>query len=197
MTEEMKVSKKFKDDLLREQVRLTFRHLPTMQVASFVVALVVSYLVRGIVPHANIWGWLLMIGVVVVSRMVLFYQFRKVQEGPFAAERWKNFYVYLALVSGCVWGMSAFIIFPVHNLEYISLFVLVLASLSATTTISHSASRFAPAAWAIPAMLFYAIRCLMEGGEPEYIVAFLIIVYLLTILRYSFTQNRIIMQLSL
>ncbi|MBZ5537505.1 MAG: PAS domain S-box protein [Acidobacteriia bacterium] len=192
MTEEMRARKNFKDDILREQVRLTFQHLPTMQLASFVVALVISYLVRGIVPHANIWDWLLMIVLVVASRIVLYYRFRKLWEGPFAGEYWKNLYVILAVVSGFVWGLSAFIIFPAHNLEYISLFVLVIASLSAATTISHSASRFAPAAWAIPALLFYAIRCLMEGGEPEYTIAFLIIVYLITILRFSFTQNRII-----
>jgi two-component system sensor histidine kinase/response regulator len=38
-------------------------------------------------------------------------------------------------------------------------------------------------------MLFYGIRCLMEGGQFGYTVGSLIILYLFTILRYSFSHN--------
>jgi len=38
-------------------------------------------------------------------------------------------------------------------------------------------------------MLLYAIRCFMEGGQYGYTVGSLIILYLFTILRYSFTHN--------
>ena len=65
-----------------------------------------------------------------------------------------------------------------------------MASLSAATTISHSSLKFGPAVWAGPAMLFYAVRCAREGGGTENIIALLIIIYLVTILRFSFTYHR-------
>jgi PAS domain S-box-containing protein len=179
----------FEDEVLREQVRLALRHVPTMQLASFFVALVLCYVVRDIVPHVNIFAWLPMIVVVAVGRIVLYHRFCKVLEGPFDGNYWKNVYLILTLVSGINWGLSSFIIFPAGNPELISLFVLVIASLSAATTVSHSSIRLAPTTWAGPAMLLYAIRCLMEGGQFGYTVGSLIILYLFTILRYSFTHN--------
>jgi PAS domain S-box-containing protein len=189
---ENRASPGFEDDLLREQVRLSFQHLPTMQIASFVVALVLSFAVRNIVLPTRICSWLLLVLAIVVGRIVLHYRFDKVRKGAFAGEYWENGYLLLAFVSGIIWGLSAFIIFPVGNLGLVALFVLVIASLSATTTVSHSSIRFGPTAWAAPAMLLYALRCAWEGGEFGYTLAFLMVIYLMTIIRYSFIQNKTI-----
>jgi hypothetical protein len=156
------------NDVLREQVRLVFQQLPTMQATSLVVALALSYLVRNSAPHVNILAWDLMILAIVVTRTMLYYRFSGVREAEFPGERWKNAYVISAFISGLVWGLSAFLIFPAGNAGLISLFVLVIASLSAATTVSHSALRLGPAAWAGPAMLLYAVRCFMEGAEFGY-----------------------------
>lgn len=184
------MSGKSREDLLREQVRLVFEHLPTMQSASFLVALVLSYVVRDIVSPGRIIAWILMILVIVLSRILLYYRFIKVSEGPFDGEYWKSAYLRLAFISGVLWGLSAFVIFPAGNFMLISLFVLVIASLSAATTISHSSIKLAPAAWASPALLLYAVRCVLERGETGYTIGLLILIYLATIVRYSFTQHR-------
>jgi len=115
MNNEMEKCRAFKDNILREQVKLAFRHLPTMQIASFLVALVLCYVVRDIVRHVNIIAWLLMILTIVVGRIVLYYRFCKVLEGSFACEYWKNVYLILALISGIFWGLSTFIIFPLRQ----------------------------------------------------------------------------------
>jgi two-component system, cell cycle sensor histidine kinase and response regulator CckA len=183
------MTEKIKDNILREQLRLALHQLPTMQATSFIVALILSYVVRDIVPHGNILVWLLMILSIVMGRIVFWFKFSKVREGLFAGEYWRKYYLLLALISGIFWGLSAFIIFPSGNQGLISLFVLVIASLSAATTISHSSIRFGPTVWVGPAMLSYAIRCFVEGGEFGHTVGFLVVLYLFTILRYSFKHN--------
>jgi signal transduction histidine kinase/ActR/RegA family two-component response regulator len=190
MNNEVEMIKEFKDCIVREQVRLAMEQVPTMQATSFIVALVLAFVVRHIVPQINIFAWLLLLLPVIGSRIVLFYRFRRVLEGPFVGEYWKNIYLSLALCSGIVWGLSAFVIFPSGNAGLISLFVLVIASLTAATTVSHSSIKFAPAAWAGPVILCYAARCVMEGGEIGYTIGFLILVYLFTMLRYSFTHHK-------
>ena len=180
---------KLADAILREQVRLAYGQIPTMQTSSFVVALVLAYLVRDSVPHGHISTWVAMILAIAVSRLVLFYRFARVREETFAADPWVRAYLLTSLVSGVFWGLSAFIIFPAGQPAIISLFVLVMASLSAATTISHSAVRMGPALWAGPAMLLYGIRCVLEGGEYGYGLGVLIIIYLVTILSYSFKTN--------
>ncbi|MGO9690960.1 MAG: PAS domain S-box protein, partial [Syntrophobacteraceae bacterium] len=188
----IETNKDFGTDILREQIRLAMEQLPTMQGASFIVALILCYVVRDIVPYVNIFGWVTLVLLTVLSQMVLYHRFSKVRESSFTGESWKNAYLVLALISGVIWGLSASIIFPAGNPELISLFVLVMGSLAATTTISHSSMRLAPMAWAGPAALFYVIRLAMEGGEFGYTVALLIILYLLTVLSYSSKHNRFI-----
>lgn len=134
MNNEVKTSNAFKDDILREQIRFVMEQVPTMQAGSFIVALVLCYVVRGIVAPASILVWVLMVFLIVFSRVVLYYRFGKVREEPFGGKYWKNLYLILTLISGIIWGASAFIIFPAGNLGLATLFVLVMASLSAATT---------------------------------------------------------------
>ena len=149
MNDRIRTSSDFDDDLLREQVSLAFQHLPTMQIASFIVALVLSYVVRDTVPSRNIFAWVFMILAIVASRIVLYYRFLKVRKGPFDGAYWKQSYLVLTLISGMIWGLSVFLIFPSGNPVLIALFVMVIASLSAAVTVSHSSIRFGPAAWAV------------------------------------------------
>jgi len=187
---ERKMDSDLHDNILREQVRLTFKQLPTMQITSLIVALVLSYTVRRVVPHANIIAWDLMILAVVVSRIFLYYRFLTVRDQAFAGPYWRDVSLLLALISGIVWGASAFIIFPAGDHGLISLFVLVIASLSAATTISHSSLKFGSLVWAGPAMLLYAIRCFLEEGRTEQTIGVLMIVYLFTIIHHSFNHHR-------
>jgi two-component system cell cycle sensor histidine kinase/response regulator CckA len=189
MHKETAPAKDFHAGIMREQVNLALKDLPTMQFASFVVALVLAYAVRNAVPRTHILVWIGMVLAIVSSRIVFYFRYARVREHTFDGEYWKNVYILLALVSGVIWGLSSFIIFPAHNLGLISLFVLVIASLSAATTVSHSSLRLGPLAWMAPALLLYAIRCFIEGGETEYTIGVLIIIYLMTLTSYSFTHH--------
>ena len=190
MNNEIKTSEDFREGILREQIRLVMEQVPTMQIVSFIVALVLVYIVRDIVAPANILVWVLLVLLIVCSRIVFYYRFCKVREESFDGQYWKNLYLTLALISGIIWGASAFIIFPAGNLSLICLFLLVMASLSAATTVSHSSIKLGPTAWVGPALLPYAIRCLAEGGESGYALSFLITLYMFGILRHSFIYNK-------
>lgn len=190
MSNETRAGKEVKDAILREQVRLAMQQVPTMQMASFIVAMVLSFLVRNLVPYLKILAWVLVILSIVSSRILLYVGFQKVRHGPFDGRHWKRLYLSAVLASGIGWGLSAFLIFPTGNQGLISLFVLVMTSLSAATTVSHSSIKWGPAAWAGPAILLYSIRCFMEGGEFGHTIGFLIILYLCTMLRYSLYHNK-------
>jgi hypothetical protein len=178
MEREMDKSKGYKDIILGEQVSLAIKQSLTMQIGSFITALVLSFAVRNIIPHANIIAWLLMVLVVVFSRIVLYYRFLKVDKKFFVAEHWKNVYLLLALFSGIVWGLSAFIIFPVGNLWQMALFVIVIGGLSSGTTTSHAGIKLGSTAWVVPVLLLYASRCVMKGGEFEYILGLLFFIFI-------------------
>ena len=176
--------------IVREQVHLALRNLPTMQVGSFLAALVLAYLVRNSSPRENVISWILMVLAIVVSRIVFYYRYARVRDQVFDGVFWRETYVVMAFVSGSIWGLSAFLIFPAGNYGLMAIFVLVIASLSAATTVSHSSLRFGPAAWMSPALLFYAVRCFIDGGEVEHLIGFLIPLYLFSLISLSFNHHK-------
>jgi signal transduction histidine kinase len=173
----------------REQLRLAMRQVPTMQAASVVVALVLSYAVRGFVPRGNILLFLLLVSAVSAGRVTLCRRFLVASRKPFAAGNWKGAYLLLALFSGIVWGSSAFLVLPRGNASLLALFLLVMTSLSASTTVSHSSIKWAPAAWIVPALLLYAVRCNLDGGEYGVLLSILIVLYLAVMLQYSLKHH--------
>ena len=179
----------FKEAIGRERLRLAMLQVPMMQAAAVVVALVLSYAVRGIVPRGNIFFFVLLVSAVTAGRVILYRRFLNACTKPFVARNWESAYLLLALISGIVWGGSAFLILPHGNAWLLALFVLVMASLSASTTVSHSSIKWAPAVWIVPAMLLYAIRFLLDGGEQETILALLIVLYLIAMVHYSLKHH--------
>jgi two-component system, cell cycle sensor histidine kinase and response regulator CckA len=192
MQREMDKSNGYKDKILGAQVHLAIKQLPTVQITSFIVALVLSFTVRNIIPRANIITWLTMVLVLVFGRIVLYYRFLKVDERFRVAERWKNVYLLLVLFSGIVWGLSAFIIFPVGSLWQMALFVIIIAGLSAGTTTSHAGIKLGSTAWVVPVLLLYAFRCVREGGEFEYILGLYFVIFMAAMILHSLKNNEAI-----
>ena len=178
-------SKGYTDRILGEQVRLAIKQLPTMQITSFIVALVLSITVRNISPLANIIAWLMMVLVTVSGRTVLYYRFLKVDEQSIVAGYWEKIYLLLAIFSGIVWGVSAFIIFPAGNIWPMAIFLIAIAGLATGTTISHAGIKLGSTAWVVPVMLLYAVRCIMVGGEFEYVLGFFIVIFMVAIIYLS------------
>jgi diguanylate cyclase (GGDEF)-like protein len=189
MNEKTEISSELETKIQREQVRLAVQQLPVMQIVSFIVALVLSYSVWNIIPLANIVTWIILVLSVVVSRFVMYIRFLEVRDDSFDGEVWKNAYLLLAFFSGVIWGVSAFIIFPAHHDGRMFFFVLVIASMASTTTISHASFRLGAAAWAGPAMLLYVVSILLAGRETAYTIGFHAALYLVTILYYSIEHN--------
>jgi PAS domain S-box-containing protein len=176
----------------REQLRLVMQQVPTMQAASVIVALVLSYVVRDVVPIGNILCFVLPTSAVAVGRIILYRRFLSPHTQPFVVKNWEKAYLLLTLISGIVWGSSAFLILPHGDPWLLALFVLVMASLSASTTVSHSSIKWAPAAFIVPAMMLYVFHCILDGGERESVLAMLILLYLIVMLQYSLKHHETI-----
>ncbi|MBI5179247.1 MAG: response regulator [Nitrospinae bacterium] len=176
-----------REDVLREQVRLAIGQIPMMQGASYIVALVLAAVVWESTSHLMALAWIGLITAVAVSRMFLYYRFRPVSVGnAFDGKLWHDWYLSLSFFSGISWGVSAFMLFPSGNVAIQSLFLLVITALSASTVVSHPSIKLAPAAWIVPVVLSYSARCLWEGAAFGYALGALLLLYTVTLVKYSF-----------
>ncbi len=178
--------------VLREQMRLAIGQIPAMQGASFLVAVVLSVVFWDLAPHANVLAWLLMIAAVAASRYQIYTRFHAASHQWFDGPSWRRRYEVSTLVSGILWGMSAVLLFPPGDRIMQALLVLVMTTLAATTTVSHSSVKSAPLAWSVPAILPFAIRGIMDGGPFGYTIGVLLPLFILTLGFYSLKLNRTI-----
>lgn len=179
-------------DVLREQVRLAIGQIPAMQGTSWIVAVALAMVCWNVVPHSHVLVWVLMITAVAVSRYHLYVRFHAAPQRHFDGPRWRRRYETSTLVSGILWGLSAVMLFPPGDQIMQALLVLVMTTLAATTTVSHSSVKSAPLLWTVPAILPYSIRYLMEGGMFGYTIGALLPLFVLTLGFYSFRLNRMI-----
>jgi len=184
------VDKENRAAIRREQLRLVIEQIPTMQAASVVVALVLAYTVRDQIPPARIASWILLVSAVTAGRLILYRRFYKADPEQFTGMKWEKAYLLLTVISGTVWGLSAFILLPAGNLALTMIFVLVAASLSATTTVSHASLKFGSVSGVVPMMSLYAARLVLHSGEVERTIGCLSILYMITLLGYSFKHHR-------
>jgi len=175
--------------ITREQVRLALRHLPVMQLGSFIVALLLAYSVRTLVPFQNIVAWVLLILFIVIIRIVYYARFNGVRHEQFNGDAWKKVYLLMVFASGISWALASVLIFPTGNLGLISMFLLMVAGLAAATTVSHSSLRFAPAIWMTPILLAFATRCFIDGGESEFIIGILSLLCLIALMGLSLNNH--------
>ncbi len=178
---------------MREQVRLAMQQLPTMLVTNLICASVLALAAWKIAAPGKILLWISMVLAIHLSRSVLYFEFRKARDASFNGERWQDLYLASNLISGVVWGASAFLIFP--SIGYpgrIFIFLLVIVGVAAASTVSHSTLRLGPVAWSGPAVMAYAVRCRMDGGRLGYTIGMLGVLFLFTVIIYGLKHNRFI-----
>ncbi len=182
-------SKEAEDLILGEQIHHAVSQLPTVQTTSFIIALVLAFTVRTIIPKSDIIIWLLMILGIILSRLALHHRFMEADEKSFSPKRWTNIYLFLTFLSGIAWGLSAFILFPIGHTWSMAFFLIILAGLSAGVTISHASLKWGAMSWLVPVMLLYAARCAMEGQQSAYTLGFLIVLFMVAMARLSLKNN--------
>ncbi|MEW6719831.1 MAG: ATP-binding protein [Thermodesulfobacteriota bacterium] len=187
-----RVDKDHRAAILREQLRLVIEQIPAMQTGACVAALVLAYVVRNIHSPARIALWIALMSAVTLGRLFLYRGFFRTDPDRIPEKTWENIYLGLSIFSGAVWGVSAFLLMPLDDVVLMMSFLLVVAGISAATTVSHTSLRFGSAAYMVPALSAYAARFLLHDGEAQRTIGLLAIVYLFTILGYSLKHHRMI-----
>ena len=80
----------FREAIGREPLPPVMQQVPTMQAASVVVALVLSYAVRGIVPRGNILLFILLVSAVAAGRVILYRRVLIACTKYFVGKHWKR-----------------------------------------------------------------------------------------------------------
>ncbi len=147
------------------QVQQLFSGSVASLVTSILLAAILAYMQLEVVDNSIVAGWFVCIVVVSLARLVLYMAYRKVVIDDANSGQWLTWFRMGVLVAGVVWGSAGVLLFPGADVHHQMFLTFILAGLSAGGVITYSADLFSAIAFAVSALLPFALRLLAQGDS--------------------------------
>jgi signal transduction histidine kinase/ActR/RegA family two-component response regulator len=150
--------------MLHEQVRMLARNVPALVVGTLVLAVgTAALLLMNQQSVQGVLAWLA--GMVLLCGVRLWgaRRYAQAQPGVEQAARWARWFVIASAAAGLMWGSLTALFFSPDDPHTQGVVVMVLAAIVASATQSLGAYFPAHLAFGIPALVPFALRCLLSG----------------------------------
>lgn len=171
-------------------MRLLYKQAPPIFFGNYAVAGLAGSQFWKFCPHSLVLIWIAAIYGLTTSRVVLVVQFTRWSRHSAPGMQWAIIYASLSAISGCLWGAIGLIFFLPHNIIVIALICVVLSGMVGGSVASLSCYQPAYWAFALPAVLPFALHSLIYGGALFSTLCVLALFLLAVNLVYSRTLNR-------
>jgi len=174
-----------------ERVRLLYASTTLAAGAIFATTVFFICICADFLPATMLYGWPVYMLSVVLLRLLATYAFTRTTADQ-SNRLWGRLYIYLAALTGAGWGIAALLILPLlPPLQQYLLVLLMVANMSGTLTTLYSLPS-AILVMFLPLLLPLMFRLLEAGGEPNYVLSSMLIVYTLFVASASRRQLQIL-----
>lgn len=171
----------------REQIRLLYANLYNGWIATPLCALLVALIMRESASGTPLIAWLSAIMGVSALRLWSNIEFNKVRDGEFDCRKWEYFFMRGAGAAGVLWGSTMTPGFFPDSIPVQVFILLLVAGLTAGTTMAYSARWHGPAWFGLPAMVPFTVRFFWHGDPMHAAMGFATLIFV--ILNTSITRN--------
>jgi signal transduction histidine kinase len=144
-------------------------------VANLVNAAILAAALHDAVPSRTLLIWVASMYVVVLIRLVLWRQQRKMGRSVADIDRWARVWLVGTAITGAVWGSAGFSLFPVQSIGAQDLLLFIIGGMVAGA--SASMSSFFPGfvAFLAPALAPPTLRLMIENDRTHWAMAILLV----------------------
>lgn len=172
-------------EIQAELAHLLYRQAPIALGAVLIAATFLAYMLWTRLPQGPLLFWLGLTYLLTAARMVLVWRFQRQPIPAVQAHAWSRWYAFFSTLSGCLWGSIGILFFVPDQVPIFIFIVFILVGITATSVAGLSAYWPAYCGFAIPTILPFAIRCLMEDGTVFDTMGGLSLLHLAVNLMYS------------
>lgn len=166
-------------------VHLLYRQVPIVLGGILLAATFFAYMLWPRVPQKTILIWLGLTYLLTAVRVILVWRFRRQPVPAAQALTWGRRSAFFSALSGCLWGSIGILFFMPDQSLILIFIVFTLVGTTAGSAVALSAYWPAYYGFAIPTILPFAVRCLMEEGALFDGMGGLFLLYLAVNLMYS------------
>ena len=179
-------------DVLREQTKLLFEHLPFVLIGVLASATGFTAVLWSKGQTELLAGWLLLVYLLTAVRWFTRKRFLELGNN-FDPDKWINVAIQLTAASGVLWGVAGVVFFSTEPLVLMTLSIFLCAMVAGAVS-SHACHTPAYIAFALPTALPFIARCVWEM-TPFYVVLGLVaFVFVMVNVRYGRNLEKMVLQ---
>ncbi len=153
--------------LEQERIQLLHKQSWISIIAVIVNAFFLVYLLRNQVETTLLAGWLAAVFLLSSARAVLVYYFPRHRFSFDGARRWARWNIASLTISGVLWGVGGWLLYPIHSALHQVFLIVVVCGLVAGAAMAFAAMLRAFFAFSIPITLALCLRLLTLPGAGE------------------------------
>ncbi|BAN68241.1 hybrid sensor histidine kinase/response regulator [endosymbiont of unidentified scaly snail isolate Monju] len=176
--------------MLRGRIELLQAQFPFVLLGNALVPTIAAWFLRARVEYEQLALWVSAIWVVALLRWLVGRRLADAPETPRSQRLRLLVFVLGSLLSGLLWGSSAWFLLDLADPVYTSLIILMLAGMTAGAVPSLSAHAVAYFAYAVPTMLPVTLLLLGEGADAVPAGGLFMLLFLIVNLGYSLRLHR-------
>ena len=171
-----------------ELIHLTYKQAPIGITITMINGAALTLLLWNHVSHQSLGVWFATLLMVVATRTMLVYQYRRRKVPTDRSGRWGRLNVIGLAVTGVLWGATMVLIFPVDSLTHQLCIALLLCGIIATGISLYGVVPSAVIAFSLPIFLAWIVRFLTFNDPIHIVIAGMALLYMGIMI---FTSNHI------
>ncbi len=173
-----------------EQLRAHYAQIPAMAIAQTAGGLFTAWVLWEVVNQRYLVVGIGLVMLLSTARLLMYRSYFKQNRSRDDSARWGAIAVAAALVSGCIWGAAAPLLYPPQQPEY-RVFLVVLLTLLPIIPVAALAA-FLPAfyAYALPCLTPFIVTLALRDNRPEHMAALLLVMMMAAMLTFAHRYSR-------
>jgi len=170
------------DSLQAEQIKLLYSNLPVAISINAVLALILASVQSSLIPPYQLYAWLAVFGVVLLSRIYLFISWKRSGVvNKHTSQHWLFWFRISVIATGIAWGVGGVILSPAEDILHQLYISFVLAGLCAGAITSLAVDRISTIGFLLPTLLPHMTYFILQEGATHSGMSIMILLFLLYI----------------
>ena len=148
-----------------ELTRLAYAQVPVAFAITVLNATLLAFVLQGRVDSFLLLSWWTVVVSIAFLRLGLMFRYRRAAPSPATVQRWQTLFILVAIVAGCGWGASSFLLFPAESLAYQLFLTFILGGMAIGAIASMSAIRSAYIGFVLATTVPLILRFFFGEGD--------------------------------
>ena len=144
--------------------------------------LIFALVIRTSVDVTMLFIWTLVALASYAARLYLCWCYSNADDDKKASPDWRRMFTMVSAFAGLIWGVGAFMIFPVDSANHQMVMIILVVILAAVSTVTHSAFRWASVSFILTSLTPLTVRVFIENSAGYDAVCFFMVVFSLVML---------------